>query len=66
VVGESDMAEVAGLFMFVGTKNEAYAVTQVHRGMRCFMNWLVVMKRTEVTMQPIIADAPAAFQKRWQ
>ena len=45
-----------------GEKNEVYVVTQVHRETRCFMSWQVVTTRTAATMQPIIDDAPAAFQ----
>src|SRR4029453_12967316 len=44
------------------TKNETFVVTQVHRQTRCFMSWLVVTKRDAATLQPIVDDAPMAFQ----
>jgi hypothetical protein len=43
-------------------KKETFVVTQVHRETRCFMSWLVVTERTTQTLQPIVDQAPTAFQ----
>jgi hypothetical protein len=44
----------------LGTKNEAYIVTNVDRATHCIVGWDVVFERNYVTMQAMLDRSPQA------